>query len=141
MAVHGVRTRWRLQVLRRADLLASCRGAVRAASHTEFHTLSRVIAARRRWKFGLAAVGAIAITACSSAAQGALSTPLPGWDGALIDATGIDGGQAGAFNTASPPVVSRSALRLTITLNPTSDMKASPTLIHWQVKSDCPPAE
>jgi hypothetical protein len=74
-------------------------------------------------------------------AKATTSTTLPGWDGALIDATGVDGGQKGAFNTATPPVSSRADLQLTITLNPTSDMKATPTLIQWQVKSDCPPSE
>jgi hypothetical protein len=69
------------------------------------------------------------------------STMLPGWDAALIDATGLDGGRAGALNAASPAVRSGSNLRLSITLNPTSDMKASPTLLQWQVKSDCPPSE
>jgi hypothetical protein len=38
-------------------------------------------------------------------------------------------------------VTSKSAIRLTITLNPTLDMKATPTLIQWQAKSDCPPTE
>ncbi len=69
------------------------------------------------------------------------STMLPGWDAALIDASGIDGGQAGKFNTASPAVASKSDIRLTITLNPTADMMATPTLLQWQVKSDCPPSE
>jgi hypothetical protein len=74
-------------------------------------------------------------------AKATTSTTLPGWDAALIDATGNDAGLVGAFNSASPAVKSGSALRLTITLNPTSDMKATPTLIQWQVKSDCPPSE
>jgi hypothetical protein len=60
-----------------------------------------------------------------------------GWDAALIDVAGVDGGTAGAFNTATPPVRSEADLHLTITLNPTSDLLASPTLLQWQVKSDC----
>jgi hypothetical protein len=74
-------------------------------------------------------------------AKATTSTMLPAWDAALIDATGTGGGPSGAFNTASPPIKSRTDLLLTITLEPTSDMKATPTLIQWQVKSDCPPSE
>jgi len=47
----------------------------------------------------------------------------------------------GPFNTANPVVTSKGDLRLTITLNPTTDQKAPPTLIQWQVKTDCPPTE
>jgi hypothetical protein len=68
------------------------------------------------------------------------STLLPAWDAALIDIAG-DGGTKGAFNAASPPVSSRQNLRLSVTLNPTSDMMSSPTLIQWRVLSDCPPTE
>jgi hypothetical protein len=59
---------------------------------------------------------------------------------ALID-TGMAQGTSGAFNLAKPPVISRDNLRLTVTLNPTSDQRAAPTLIEWQVKADCLPAE
>jgi hypothetical protein len=47
----------------------------------------------------------------------------------------------GAFNTVNPPVISRDVLRLTVTINPTSDRSAAPTLLQWQVKADCLPAE
>jgi hypothetical protein len=71
------------------------------------------------------------------------TTPnLPtGMDVALIDVAGIDGGGEGAFNTASPPVTSAQDLRLTITLNPTTDQSQAPTLIEWAVTQDCPPTE
>jgi hypothetical protein len=71
------------------------------------------------------------------------TTPnLPsGWDEALIDVTGLDAGALGAFNTASPPVTSAQDLRLSVTLNPTTDQTQAPTLIQWQVESDCPPSE
>jgi hypothetical protein len=72
----------------------------------------------------------------------ATTANLPtGWDMALIDVAATDGGASGAFNSAMPAVISKSNLRLTITLNPTSDMTAAPTLIAWRVKSDCPPSE
>jgi hypothetical protein len=63
------------------------------------------------------------------------STSVPQWDVALLD-TGVDAG-SGAFSKANPPVASRADLRISITLNPTSDKMAGPTLIGWQVKSDC----
>ena len=69
-------------------------------------------------------------------ATAATSTLLPGFDVALIDT-----GTTGAFNLASPSVPSRSSLRLTVTMNPTSDTKAAPSLIQWQIKADCLPAE
>jgi len=58
-------------------------------------------------------------------------------DGGPVPATTV----AGAFNQASPPVVSRANLRLTVTLNPTTDRTAAPTLLGWSVKSDCLPSE
>jgi hypothetical protein len=64
------------------------------------------------------------------------STVLPGVDSVLIDT-----GTTGAFNLAMPPVLSRSNLRLTVTINPTPDKMATPTLIEWQVKADCLPSE
>jgi hypothetical protein len=69
-------------------------------------------------------------------ARATTNTLLPGFDFALIDT-----GTTGAFNLASPAVVSRSNLRLTVTLNPTADTNAAPLLIEWQVKADCLPAE
>jgi hypothetical protein len=64
------------------------------------------------------------------------STVLPGVDAVLIDT-----GTTGAFNLAMPPVISRSNLRLTVTMNPTTDKLGAPTLIEWQVKADCLPSE
>jgi hypothetical protein len=66
------------------------------------------------------------------------TTGMP--DRALLD-VGADASMPGAFNVAMPPVTSQTDLRLTITLNPTSDHSASPTLIDWTVKSDCMPSE
>lgn len=50
-------------------------------------------------------------------------------------------GSMGAFNVATPPVISRNNLRLTVTMNRTPDRMAAPTLNDWQVKADCLPAE
>ncbi|HXX68652.1 MAG TPA: hypothetical protein VEK07_15800 [Polyangiaceae bacterium] len=58
-----------------------------------------------------------------------------------IDLVSTDGGPSGAFELASPPVSSQSDLQLTITLNPTTNQQAPPTLIDWQVTSDCPSSE
>jgi hypothetical protein len=69
-------------------------------------------------------------------ADAATSTALPGFDAALIDVT-----PGGAFEAASPPVVSAGDLRLTITLEPTSNALETPTLLAWQVKADCLAAE
>ncbi len=76
-------------------------------------------------------------------ADATTTTPgLPaGWNAALIDVSPVDAGVAGAFNTASPAVQSNTDFQLTITLNPTTDQSQAPTLIQWQVKSDCPPSE
>jgi hypothetical protein len=71
-----------------------------------------------------------------SLAQATTSTTLPGFDVALIDT-----GTTGAFNLAAPPVLSRSLLRLTVTLKPTADTKTAPVLMQWNVKADCVPAE
>jgi hypothetical protein len=60
------------------------------------------------------------------------------FDVALID-TGKGG--TGAFNVANPAVQSRSLLRLTIALNPTSDNSRAPTLLQWKVQYDCAPSE
>jgi hypothetical protein len=65
-----------------------------------------------------------------------------GWNAALMDTLGAAGTSgSGAFNTATPPVASQADLRLTVTLNPTTDKSAAPTLIQWQVKSDCVASE
>jgi hypothetical protein len=64
------------------------------------------------------------------------STVLPAWDVALLDTT-----TGGVLRGASPPVISKNILRMTITLNPTADKKASPTLIQWKVQYDCVDAE
>jgi hypothetical protein len=64
------------------------------------------------------------------------STALPAWDVALLDTT-----TGGVLRTASPPVISKNILRMTITLNPTADKKASPTLMQWKVQYDCVDAE
>ncbi|MBV9948202.1 MAG: hypothetical protein JOZ69_15225 [Myxococcales bacterium] len=66
------------------------------------------------------------------------STTPPG-DLVYID-TGVDGG-AGRFNQATPPIVSRNNLRVTVTLNPTSDGLSAPTLLDWQVWVDCVASE
>jgi hypothetical protein len=58
------------------------------------------------------------------------------YDVAFID-TGRTG--SGAFNRATPPVVSRDVLRLRITLNPTPDHLQAPTLMQWKVQYDCVP--
>jgi hypothetical protein len=68
-------------------------------------------------------------------AQTISSTTPPG------DVVLIDTGTTGAFNLATPPVLSRSSLRLTVTLKPTADTLAAPTLISWNVKADCLAAE
>jgi hypothetical protein len=64
------------------------------------------------------------------------STAVPDWDVALLDTT-----TGGVLRTAMPPVISKNILRMTITLNPTGDKKASPTLIQWKVQYDCVDAE
>ena len=60
------------------------------------------------------------------------------YDIGLID-TGHNG--TGVFNTANPGVTSRDFLRITITLNPTVDHLASPTLLQWKIQYDCAPQE
>jgi len=62
------------------------------------------------------------------------------FDYALIDA-GKGNGGSGPFDSASPPTPSRNLLRLAITLNPTGDNIAAPTLRKWKVQYDCVPAE
>ncbi|MGA2449911.1 MAG: hypothetical protein ABTD50_14630 [Polyangiaceae bacterium] len=69
------------------------------------------------------------------------STSPPGSE-ALLDINSVDGGApVGAFANAVPPVESKGALRLTVTLTPTTDGFLPPTLLNWQVTSDCLPSE
>ena len=60
------------------------------------------------------------------------STVMPGWDAAIIETT-----TSGAFQSASPRIVSLGMLRVTVTLNPSSDKKFAPTLMAWQTGYDC----
>jgi len=60
------------------------------------------------------------------------STDVPNWDVAIIDTT-----SGGAFKKVDPPLTSRTYLRVATTLDPTTDLKASPTLINWEVHYDC----
>jgi hypothetical protein len=72
------------------------------------------------------------------------STPLPvvinqqttGSYAVLLDTT-----SGGLFNAATPPLVSQDWLRLTVTLDPTSDGNQSPVLNSWNVLYDCPASE
>jgi hypothetical protein len=73
-------------------------------------------------------------------AHSTTSTALPGFDGAFID-TGPGQVGTGVFNTANPWIRSAAVLRVTITLNPTPDKQASPTLYAWKVQYDCVDAE
>ena len=79
---------------------------------------------------------ALATAQSVALAKQTTSTVLPNWDVAILDAK-----TSGAFKTATPPIVSQSLLRVTITLNPTTDKKASPILMQWKVQYDCVPAE
>jgi hypothetical protein len=65
-------------------------------------------------------------------AQSFVDTTLPNWDGAFIDTTA-----GSAFFDASPQLASQKSLRIAVTLNPTTDLKASPVLSTWQVLYDC----
>jgi hypothetical protein len=69
-------------------------------------------------------------------AHATTSTAVPSWDVALLDNK-----SGGVFASASPQVVSKNLLRVTITLNPTLDKKASPTLMNWKVQYDCVDAQ
>ncbi len=69
-------------------------------------------------------------------AHATTTTSLPAWDAALLDTK-----TGGVFAAASPAVVSKNLLRVSITLNPTTDKKASPTLNSWKVQYDCVDAE
>jgi hypothetical protein len=79
---------------------------------------------------------ALATAQSVKVAKAIASTSLPSWDVALLDTK-----TGGVFAGASPAVVSKNLLRLTIALNPTSDQKASPTLTSWKVQYDCVDAE
>jgi hypothetical protein len=79
---------------------------------------------------------ALATVASVKLAHMTTGTTLPSWDVAIMDAK-----TAGAFKSATPPVVSQNMLRVTITLNPTADKKATPTLMQWKVQYDCLDAE
>ena len=57
------------------------------------------------------------------------------YDIALIDT------DKGPFRKASPTVVSGKQLRITITINPSTDKTAAPRLAHWKVQYDCQPAQ
>jgi hypothetical protein len=59
------------------------------------------------------------------------SSILPNFDTAFIDT------ETGAFMTASPTLASLEKLRVIVTLNPTTDLKASPTLSSWRTTYDC----
>ncbi len=67
-----------------------------------------------------------------------VGTVLPGTNAALLDT-----GSTGVFNTFMhmPPVQSGDHLRLTVTLSPTSDDQAAPTLLDWSIKADCVASE
>jgi hypothetical protein len=60
--------------------------------------------------------------------------------GSNYDVALIDTGSSGPFNTAIPPVISGSVLRVQITLKPTADQQAGPTISHWKVQYDCLPS-
>ena len=65
-------------------------------------------------------------------ASSTTSTDVPNWDVAIIDTA-----SGGAFQKVDPPLTSLPYLRIAATLNPTSDNKASPTMIAWEVHYDC----
>jgi len=44
---------------------------------------------------------------------------------------------AGAFSTANPRVLSKTLLRVLITLNPSPDKSKAPRIAHWKVQYDC----
>ena len=72
-------------------------------------------------------VGATAIPLAIAKAD-TLST---NWDTAFIDTT------TGAFHSVSPAIASLKMLRVGVTLNPTTDLKATPTLSSWRATYDC----
>jgi hypothetical protein len=62
------------------------------------------------------------------------NTSLPNYDVMLLDTAP---GGSGKFTLATPPVVSSDDLRVFVTMNPTSDGQASPTLMGWYAQYDC----
>jgi hypothetical protein len=108
------------------------------------------------WQASIPDSASIVITAQSGATVATLAPVMPltlatattdtdvgsgsKFDFALID-TGSATASVGPFNKASPRVPSRNLLRLSITMNPTGDNLAAPTLIQWKVQYDCAPAE
>ena len=80
-------------------------------------------------------VPALSSATLVSVATDTTSTALPAWDIGLLETP------SGAFKTANPTIISKNILRMTITLNPTADKKASPTLMQWKVQYDCVDAE
>jgi hypothetical protein len=81
---------------------------------------------------------ATATTSTAANADGGLT-----WDVAIIDTgNGLGSNKgAGPFNIATPPVTSGELLRVTITLEPTMNFQAAPTLNAWKVQYDCVSAE
>jgi len=88
------------------------------------------------WAQTAETTAALASAQLVTVASDTTGTVLPAWDVALLDTT-----TGGVLRTASPPVISKNILRMTITLNPTTDKKASPTLMQWKVQYDCVDAE
>jgi hypothetical protein len=74
----------------------------------------------------------LATAASAPLATATTTTDAPNWDMAVIDSTATS-----AFKSVSPPIASQKYLRIATTLNPTSDNKASPTLLNWEVHYDC----
>ena len=109
------------------------------------------------WQASIPDSAWIVITAQSGETVATLAPAMPltvatattstnlGSNGINFDFGLIDAGKGtmavGPFNKASPPIPSRNLLRLAITLNPTSDNLAAPTLSKWKVQYDCVPAE
>jgi len=109
------------------------------------------------WQASIPDTASIDITAQSGDTLATLAPAMPlavasattdtvvGSSGTNFDYALIDAGKGamplGPFNKTSPPTPSRNFLRLTITLNPTGDNLAAPTLIKWKVQYDCSPAE
>ncbi len=73
-----------------------------------------------------------------SLATTSTNSPVPNYDISLLDTAP---GGSGHFTTATPAIVSQSALRIWVTMTPTSDQLSSPTLLAWKVQYDCPATE
>jgi hypothetical protein len=80
---------------------------------------------------------ALATAQSVTAGNATTTTPDDTWDTTLLDG----GPGIGVLRNATPTVISKNLLRMTITLNPTTDKKASPTLIQWKVQYDCVDSE